>query len=92
MRLAAPERKAVLATLAERDPAATICRDRNGNPEPDTELRDTETVPLGQDIDDYMTREVLPYVSDAWVDHTKTKTATRSPSIATSTSTNHPDP
>ena len=74
VRLAAPERKAVLAALAERDPDAAICRDRNGNPEPDTELRDTETVPLGQDIDDYMTREVLPHVGDAWVDHTKTKT------------------
>jgi len=30
-------------------------------------------VPLGQDIDEYVTREVLPYVPDAWVDHAKTK-------------------
>ena len=73
VRLAAPERKAVLAALSERSPDAAICRDRNGDPEPDTNLRDTETVPLNDDVDDYMAREVLPHVPDAWVDHTKTK-------------------
>ena len=73
VRLKAPERKAVLAALAERDPEAEICKDRHGNPEPDTELRDTETVPLNQDIDAYMEREVLPHVPDAWVDDSKTK-------------------
>ena len=73
MRLATAERKAVLSALSERNPDAAICRDRNGNPEPDPELRDTETVPLGQHVDDYMAREVLPHVHDAWVDHTKTK-------------------
>ena len=73
VRLAAPERKAVLAALSERDPDAVICRDRNGNPEPDTDLRDTETVPLNEAIDAYMEREVLPHVPDAWVDHSKTK-------------------
>jgi len=31
-------------------------------------------VPLGEDIDDYLAREVLPHLPDAWVDHTKTKT------------------
>ena len=74
VRLTATERKAVLSALAERDPAADICYDRDGSPEPDPDLRDTETVPLGQDIDDYMAREVLPHVADAWVDHNKTKT------------------
>ena len=73
VRLAAPERKAVLAALCERSPDAAICKDKNGNPEPDTDLRDTETVPLNDDVDDYMAREVLPHVPDAWVDHTKTK-------------------
>ena len=73
VRLAAPERKAVLAALGERSPDAAICRDRNGDPEPDTHLRDTETVPLNEGVDDYMAREVLPHVPDAWVDHTKTK-------------------
>ena len=74
VRLTAPERKMILSALSERDPQADICRDRHGNPEPDAELRDTETVPLHDDIDDYIAREVLPHVPDAWVDHTKTKT------------------
>jgi type I restriction enzyme M protein len=73
VRLAAPERKAVLAAQSERDPDAAICVSKDGNPEPDTDLRDTETVPLNENIDDYMAREVLPHVPDAWVDHTKSK-------------------
>ncbi len=73
VRLSAAERKAVLSALAERDPDAEVCRDRRGNPEPDTELRDTETVPLGEDVDAYVAREVLPHVPDAWVDESKTK-------------------
>ena len=73
VRLATAERKAVVSALSERNQDAAICRDRNGNPEPDPELRDTETVPLGEDIDAYMEREVLPHVPDAWVDHSKTK-------------------
>ena len=74
VRLSAAERKAVLSTLGEPDPHAGVCRRRDGSPEPDPELRSTETVPLGEDIDAYMTREVLPHTPDAWVDHTKTKT------------------
>ena len=74
VRLATAERKAVLSALSERDPDAAICRDRNGNAEPDPELRDTETVPLNENIDAYMEREVLPHVPDAWVDRSKTKT------------------
>ena len=73
VKLAAAERKAVLSALGERDPEAEVCRDRRGNPEPDTELRDTETVPLSDDIDAYIAREVLPHVPDAWVDASKTK-------------------
>ena len=73
IRISAPERKAVLAALGERDPDAEICLDRHGDPEPDPELRDTESVPLYEDIAEYMKREVLPHVPDAWVDHSKTK-------------------
>ncbi|MXW96915.1 MAG: SAM-dependent DNA methyltransferase [Acidimicrobiaceae bacterium] len=73
VRLRAPERNAVLAALSERDPEAEACRDRHDKPEPDPELRDTETVPLGEDIDQYMAREVLPHIPDAWVDHARTK-------------------
>ena len=73
VKLSAAERKAVLSALGERDPDAEVCRDRRGNPEPDTELRDTETVPLSEDVDAYIAREVLPHVPDAWVDESKTK-------------------
>ncbi len=38
-----------------------------------TELRDTEEVPLGEDVDQYFQREVIPHVPDAWIDHDKTK-------------------
>lgn len=44
-----------------------------GKPQPDSALRDTETVPLSQDIHDYFTREVLPHAPDAWIDEDKTK-------------------
>jgi len=71
--LSAPELKAILAALSERDETAEICRDRDGNPEPDPELRDTETVPLKESIEDYFKREVLPHVPDAWIDESKTK-------------------
>ena len=73
VKLAAPERKTVLSALGERDPEAEVCRDGKGNPEPDPDLRDTETVPLSEDIDAYIAREVLPHVPDAWVDASKTK-------------------
>jgi len=73
VKLKAPEQKAILSALGERDLEASICTTKNGQPEPDPELRDTETVPLDEAIDDYMAREVLPHVPDAWVNHAKTK-------------------
>jgi type I restriction enzyme M protein len=73
VRLTASELKAVLSALGERDGTAEVCRDRNGKPEPDPELRDTESVPLKEDIEAYFEREVLPHVADAWIDHSKTK-------------------
>ena len=56
----------------QRDEAGNIILKR-GKPVPDTSLRDTENVPLVQDIDAYFAREVLPYAPDAWIDHSKTK-------------------
>jgi type I restriction enzyme M protein len=44
-----------------------------GQPVPDPALRDTENVPLSEDIDTYFRREVLPHAPDAWIDHEKTK-------------------
>jgi type I restriction enzyme M protein len=44
-----------------------------GKPLPDTSLRETENVPLNEDVEAYFKREVLPHVPDAWFDHEKTK-------------------
>lgn len=44
-----------------------------GRPVPDPALRDTENVPLGEGIDSYFEREVLPHAPDAWIDRDKTK-------------------
>ncbi|MEO5787748.1 class I SAM-dependent DNA methyltransferase [Gelidibacter sp.] len=49
-----------------------IVTDSKGNPKPDSKLRDTENIPLKEDIQQYMKREVLPHVPDAWVDEKKT--------------------
>ena len=46
---------------------------KRGKPQADPALRDTENVPLTEDIDAYFAREVLPYAPDAWIDKTKTK-------------------
>ena len=73
VRLSAPELKAVVSALSERDENAEICRNREGVAEPDAELRDTENVPLKESIQTYFEREVLPHVPDAWVDHSRTK-------------------
>jgi type I restriction enzyme M protein len=71
--LSAPELKAVLGAIGERDESAAICVDRAGQHEPDADLRDTESVPLKEDIQDFFKREVLPHVPDAWIDIGKTK-------------------
>ncbi|CAN5860037.1 class I SAM-dependent DNA methyltransferase [soil metagenome] len=68
LKLPAPARKVILAALSERDEIAAICRDRDGNPEPDPELRDTESVPLSESIESFFEREVRPHVPDAWID------------------------
>lgn len=98
IKLDVPVRKALLNALSERDETAEICRDRKGNPEPDSELRDTELVPLPKKIklplpldydkksdntelvklvkdhcEEYLKKEVLPHVPDAWIDYSKTK-------------------
>lgn len=46
---------------------------KKGKPQPDASLRDTENVPLKEDIQEYMNREVLPYAHDAWIDEKKSK-------------------
>ena len=71
--LTAAQWKFIFNVFGERNEEAAICLDSKGNKEADSELRDTEIVPLTQTIEEYMAREVLPYTSDAWVDETKTK-------------------
>lgn len=69
----APLIKTIWSTIGEHDDTATIVTNSKGEPEPDPALRDTENVPLNEDIEDYFAREVLPHVPDAWIDHDNTK-------------------
>lgn len=71
--IGAPMLKAILAGLAEKDETADICMKNKKDPEPDADLRDTEIVPLKENIEEYVEREVLPHVPNAWIDHSKTK-------------------
>lgn len=71
--LSTPLKKSIVSSLSERDENAEVVTNKKGIPEPDSELRDNENVPLKENIDEYMNREVLPYVPDAWVDESKTR-------------------
>ena len=71
LKLPATAKRAVLNALSERDETAAVCRGRNGEPEPDPDLRDTERVPLTESVDEFFEREVLPHVPDAWIDESK---------------------
>ena len=65
--------RTVLAELGEHDDDGELVTKRNGDPEPNTELRDTENVPWDVDIHQYLEEEVKPFIPDAWIDETKTK-------------------
>jgi type I restriction enzyme M protein len=67
---AAPFQKAMRDAVGIADPEGEVQR-LKGKPEPDPDLRDNENVPLGEDIDEYLTREVLPHVPDAWIAETR---------------------
>jgi type I restriction enzyme M protein len=71
LKLAASIKKVILSALSEKDESAAICKDKEGNPEPDPDLRDTESVPLSERIETFFEREVKPHVPDAWIDTTK---------------------
>lgn len=72
IKLPAPVKKAILSALSERDEDAKTCTGKDGKPEADSDLRDHELVPLEEDWRDYVQREVLPFVPDAWVDQSHT--------------------
>ena len=71
LKLPAPVKAAIVGALSERNEEAEMCRDSDGSPEPDPELRDTESVPLSESVEAYFAREVLPHVPDAWIDTTR---------------------
>jgi len=84
--LSIPTTKAILSALSERDETAAICIDKEGNSEPDPELRDTEIVPLPEGDDpadkegvtrsvrDFFEGELKPHVPDAWINSEKRDT------------------
>ncbi|MCA1704255.1 MAG: type I restriction-modification system subunit M, partial [Actinobacteria bacterium] len=72
-------RKAVWEALSVRDPEAPKVTNAKGDPQPDPELRDYGSVPMNDSVEDYMQREVLPFVEDAWVDESKERIGTEIP-------------
>ncbi|WP_242521566.1 class I SAM-dependent DNA methyltransferase [Motiliproteus sp. SC1-56] len=71
VKLPAPAFKLICKHIGEQDEEAELCKSK-GQPEPNPDLRDNENVPLGEDIEEYFAREVLPHVPDAWIDASKT--------------------
>ena len=60
-------KKSILNAISEQDETADSCMGNKDHPEPDADLRDYESVPLGEDVYEYFEREVRPHVPDAWV-------------------------
>ena len=67
LRISSAIKKVILLALSERDETAEICLDKDGYPEADPELRDTENVPLDENINEFFERDVKPHVPDAWI-------------------------
>ena len=65
--------KTLMAGLAQNDKDAPPVTDNKGNPIADATLRDTENVPLSEDIDSYVSREIAPYLDDFWIARSKDK-------------------
>jgi len=65
--------KNIILALSEHDDSADYVLDNKGNKLPDSKLRDSEKIPLKQDIEEYFEREVRPYYPDAWMDRKKDK-------------------
>lgn len=73
IQLRAPLRNAIVKVFGGHSEEAVICKNTKGETEANSDLRDTERVPLDEDIDEYFEREVLPYNSEAWIDKEKTE-------------------
>ena len=65
--------KNIILALSEHDDSADYVLDKKGKKLPDSNLRDSEKIPLKQDIKEYFEREVKPYYTDAWMDRKKDK-------------------
>jgi type I restriction enzyme M protein len=65
--------KNIILALSEHDDSADYVLDKKGNKIPDPNLRDSEKIPLKEDIEEYFEREVKPYYPDAWMDRKKDK-------------------
>ncbi|MGJ4733672.1 type I restriction-modification system subunit M [Leptospira levettii] len=63
--------KLIVKSIGEQDENAKVCKNAKVEIEADSDLRDSENVPLNENINDYFKREVLPHVPDAWIDTTK---------------------
>ena len=50
-----------------------VVKDKSGNPKPDSKLRDSERIPLSEDIEEYFNREVEPHLPESWIDFEKSK-------------------
>lgn len=72
-------RKAVWEALSARDAEAPVVTNTKHELQPDPELRDYENVPLSEPVDEYMEREVLPFVEDAWIEESKERIGTEIP-------------
>lgn len=62
--------KNLISIIGVQDDEAEICKDAKGNVEADSSLRDSESIPLKEDVTEYFNREVVPHVPDAWIDET----------------------
>jgi len=65
--------KNIIIALSEHDDTAEYVLDNKGKKQPDSNLRDSEKIPLKQDIKEYFKKEVIPYYPDAWMDRKKDK-------------------
>ncbi len=71
IKLSAQQEKLLVKIFSEQDDTAKVCKNAKGEIESDSDLRDSENVPLGDSIEAYFTKEVLPHVPDAWIDTAK---------------------
>jgi type I restriction enzyme M protein len=88
--LTGPQLKTLVSGLSARDEEGEISTNAKGVPESDPDLRDTENVPLTDDVQEYFEREVLPFAPDAWIDEAKTKVGYDLPFTGSSTSIRNP--